>query len=83
MDKKEAFNKLITTKGYKSLYDFCLTNNIDKSNMSKRLANSDTRQKIEIGFMFKIANILHVPVEKIIEIFYEDDWKENRSLIEK
>ena len=81
MTKKEAFHNLINTKGYNTFYDFCLKNGIDYSNMSKRL--SGTRQKIEIGFMFKLANILHEPVETIIEIFYPEEFAENRSLIEE
>ena len=81
MEAKEAFNKLLKAKGYQSLNDFCTKNGIDQSNMSKRV--NGVRQKIEIGFMFKIANILHVPVEQIIEIFYNDEWKENRKAAKK
>ena len=79
MDRKEAFNKLIREKGYNTLYDFCLKNQLDYSNMSKRVGG--TRQKIEIGYMFKVANILHVPVETIIEIFYYDEWITNRAMM--
>ena len=80
MTTKEAFNNLLKERGYSSLYDFCMKNQIDYANMNKRVGG--VRQKIEIGFMFKIANMLHVPVETIIEIFYPDDYKENRSLIQ-
>ena len=80
MDKKEAFNKLLHEKNYASLYDFCMKNQIDYANMSKRVGG--IRQKIEIGYMFKLANILHVPVETIIEIFYPEELKENRSNIQ-
>lgn len=79
MNTKEQFNNLIREKGYKSLYAFCKDNHLDYGNMSRRL--DGIRQKIEIGFMFKIANILHVPVESIIEIFYYDDWITNRAMI--
>lgn len=83
MDKKEVFTKLLNAKGYKSIYEFCESNGIDRHNMSKRLSPTETRQRIEVGFMFKIANLLHVPIETIIEIFYPEEFKENRSLIEK
>ncbi len=79
MTTKELFLKLITSKGYSTLYDFCLKNGIDYSNTNKRLTG---RQKIAIEWMFNLANILHIPVEDIIEIFYIDEWKENRSNIE-
>lgn len=81
MDKKEAFYKLLISKGYTSLYDFCMKNQIDYANMNKRVGG--VRQKIEIAFMFKIANMLHVPVETIIEIFYYDDWITNRAMMDE
>lgn len=80
MTTKEKFTKLINEKGYVTLKSFCQSIGIDDSNMHKRL--SGVKQKIEIAFMFKIANHLHVPVEEIIKIFYPNEWEENRSLIE-
>ena len=79
MNTKEEFNKLLKKQGYESLYEFCMKNQIDYSNMSKRVGG--VRQKIEISFMFRIANMLHVPVETIIEIFYYDDWITNRAML--
>ena len=81
MNVKDEFNKLIKEKGYASLYDFCMKNQIDYANMNKRVGG--VRQKIEICFMFKIANMLHVPVETIIEIFYYDEWITNRAMIDE
>lgn len=81
MNTKELFYKLIHEKGYFTINDFCHKNGIDPSNMHKRLRG--VTQKVEIGWMFKIANILHVPVEQIVSIFYIDAWNENRALIEK
>ena len=72
---------LLNQKGYSTLKSFCDSVGIDDSNMNKRLTG--VRQKIEISFMFKLANHLHVPVEEIIEIFYPDEWEENKSLIEE
>lgn len=80
MTTKELFNVLLIKKGYTSLHDFCLKNQIDYSNMNKRV--NGVRQKVEIAWMFKIANMLHVPVEEIVSIFYPNEWEENRSLIE-
>lgn len=81
MTTKEMFNNLLAKKGYSSLHDFCIQQKIDYANMNKRV--NGIRQKIEISYMFKLANILHVPIETIIEIFYPDEWQENRSLIER
>ena len=81
MTTKEQFNQLIREKGYKTLYAFCKQNNLDYGNMSRRL--DGIRQKIEISFMFKLANMLHVPVETIIEIFYTDEWITNRAMIDE
>ena len=75
------FNELLKEKGYSSVHDFCLKQKIDYANMNKRV--NGVRQKIEISYMFKLANMLEVPVERIIEIFYPEDMAENRSLIEK
>lgn len=79
MDTKERFLKLLKEKGYSNLRQFCVESGIDYPNMDKRVKG--VRQKIEIGFMFKLANLLHVPVETIIEIFYYDDWITNRAMI--
>ena len=80
MTTKEMFNALLIEKGYSTLYDFCLKNHIDYSNMSKRV--NGKKQKIEISFAFKIANILKVPVDRIIAIFYPSEYEENLAVIE-
>lgn len=81
MTPKEAFNELLKKKGYTSVHDFCLKQQIDYANMNKRV--NGIKQKIEISFAFKLANMLKVPVEDIIAIFYPNEWQENRSLIEE
>lgn len=80
MTVKESFNELLKKKGYASLHDFCLKNQMDYANMNKRV--NGIKQKIEITNAFKIANILKVPVETIISIFYPEEWEENRNNIE-
>jgi hypothetical protein len=49
--------------------------------MNKRLIG--VKQKIEISFAFKLANILRVDISEIIKIFYPDEYKENQELIGK
>lgn len=81
MTVKESFNALLKEKGYASLHDFCLKNQMDYANMNKRV--NGIKQKIEIQNAFKIANMLKVPVEDIIAIFYPEEWDENRDTIER
>ena len=80
MTVKENFNALLIKRGYANLHDFCLKQQIDYANMNKRV--NGIRQKIEISYAFKLADMLKVPVEEIIAIFYPDEWQENRSFIE-
>lgn len=79
MTTKEMFNELIKEKGYSSICDFSRKNNIDYSNMNKRI--NGVQRKIEIPFAFRIANILKVPVDDIIRIFYPEEYQENQDLL--
>lgn len=79
MARKDEFSKLVKSKGYKNVTDFCYQQHIDVSNMSKRLLGT---QKIELSYMFKIANMLQVPIDTIIEIFYTEEMQNNRENIE-
>lgn len=81
MTTKELFTKLVLKHGYSSLNQFYNENGLDHSNMSKRLIGQ--RQKIEISFMFKIANLLHEPIDVIVKIFYPDEYAENQALSKK
>lgn len=78
MTVKDNFNALLKQKGYASLHDFTCKNNIDYANMNKRVLGK--KQKIEIPFAFKIANILKVPVDDIIKIFYPVEYNENQTI---
>lgn len=79
MKTKELFYELLHEKGYTSLYDFCTRTNIDYGNMNKRV--NGIRQKIEIAYAFKLANILKVPIERIISIFYPTEYSENMRIV--
>lgn len=81
MTVKERFDKLLHSKGYASLYEFCKTNELDYGNMNRRV--NGVKQKIEIAFAFKLANILELPIEQIIEVFYPDEYKENQRCCKK
>lgn len=79
MSTKEMFNQLLEKKGYSSLYDFCIQSKIDYPNMTKRV--NGVRQKIEIAFIFKLANLLNESYTTIVEIFYPEAVAENKKLI--
>ena len=78
MNTKDAFNELLKKHGYTSVHDFCLKQQTDYSNMNKRV--NGVRQKVEISFMFKIANMLHEPVDVIVHIFYPEEYEENQAI---
>lgn len=78
MSTKDAFNELIKKHGYTSVHDFCLKQQIDYANMNKRV--NGVRYKVEIGFMFRLANSLHEPVDVIVQIFYPEEYEENQAI---
>lgn len=79
-DRRDGFIELLKKHGYDNVAQFCEANNLIATNMNKRLRGD---QKIEIPFLFKLANLLHEPIEVLIELFYPEEIAENRSLIEQ
>lgn len=80
MTRKEAFNEVLKRHGYRSINNFCIENKIIQTNLNKRI--KDESIKVELPILFNLANILHEPIETLIEIFYPDEWQENRNNIE-
>ena len=80
MTCKEAFNEVLKRHGYRSINNFCIENKIIQTNLNKRI--KDESIKVELPILFNLANILHEPIETLIEIFYPDEWQENRNSIE-
>lgn len=81
MTRSEAFTEVVKRHGYRSINHFCLENKIAQTNMSKRM--KDNGQKVELPLLFKWANILHEPIDTMIEIFYPEELEENRKNIEQ
>lgn len=81
MSRREKFMEVLKRHGYPSLNAFCMDNRLQQANFNRRL--KDESLKVDLMILFKLASILHEPIETLIEIFYPDEWKENRSLIEK
>lgn len=80
MTRQENFMVLLKKHNYQSLNSFCLDNHLQQTNFSKRLR--DENMKVDLLILFKLANILHEPIETLIDIFYPEELKENRSLTE-
>lgn len=80
MSRKEAFKVLLTKHGYSSVNKFCIENKLNQSNFNNRIKNESIQ--VELPILFSIANMLHEPIEVIIEVFYPNEFKENRKNIE-
>lgn len=80
MTRREKFSELLKKHGYTSINNFCVENKLIVSNVNNRA--KDESIKVDLSILFTWANILHEPIETLIEIFYPEELKENRSLTE-
>lgn len=79
MTRKEAFNLILKKHGYTSVNNFCIKNQLQQSNLNRRV--KDETIQVELPILFNLANLLHEPIETIIKIFYPAEYKENRDNI--
>lgn len=77
---KDELEKLVKEKGYASLNAFCVENGLNTANVYTNLRST---WGLSIKRAFAIANGLGVPVEQILEMFYKEQFKENRKYIKK
>lgn len=75
---KEKLFKLAESAGYENIRQLSKDAGIDCSNL---YSNLDGTWKMSIKRMFKIANILGVSINQIIEIFYPEEYAENQKLL--
>lgn len=80
MSRRDKFAALLKKHGYTSINNFCIENKLHQGNTNNRA--KDESILVELPILFQYANILHEPIEKIIEIFYPEEFKENRSLMD-
>lgn len=73
--------KLLNKHGYSSLNNFCIENKLQQSHFNNRLNNESL--KVDLLILFKLANILEEPIDILIEIFYPDEYKENKRHCKK
>ena len=77
-DCREKFYELIKEKGYTSFRKFCAACEIAPGNLHNNLMRRD---RIELPRIFKVANMLKVPVDTILNIFYEEEMMENSDIV--
>lgn len=75
---KEKLLKLAEAAGYENIRQLSKDAGIDCSNL---YSNLDGTWKMSIKRMFKVANILGVSINQIIEIFYPEEYAENQKLL--
>lgn len=81
MSRRDKFNEVLKKHGYRSLNQFCLENKLHQTNFNKRIKDESIR--VDIDNLFLMADLLHEPIETMIEIFYPEDLAENRKCIEQ
>lgn len=74
---KEQLLKLVQDKGYANLRQFCIALGLKLPNL---YSNLDGTWDMSIKRMFRIANMLEVPIDTIIGIFYPDEFAENKQV---
>lgn len=75
---KERFIALMKKRGFTSVRQFAIACGMESSNIYTNLAGKTT---VGVGRLFAYANVLGVPVQDLIAIFYPDDVKRNMKAI--
>ena len=81
MSRREKLNEILHKHGYRSLNHFCIENKLSQSNYNKRIKDESIR--VEIDLLFQMANMLHEPIETMIQIFYPTEWATNREMMKR
>lgn len=76
--RKEIFEQMVKDAGFDNIRKFCKELGVDQSNI---YSNLDGSFNISIKRMFKVANLLGVPIVQVIGLFYPDELAENQSLL--
>ena len=75
--RKAKLEKMVKDAGFDSIFQFTKENNFDMANIYKNLNGT---WKMSMKRMFELANALRVPVGRVIELFYPDEYEENMRL---
>ncbi len=71
---KERFIALMKKRGFTSVRQFAIACGMESSNIYTNLVGKTT---VGIGRLFTYANVLGVPVQDVLAIFYPEDMKAN------
>lgn len=81
MTRKEKFHAILKKHGYASLRSFCAEHNLNQANFNRRIKEESIR--VDLDNLFLLADLLHEPIEVMLEIFYPEDMKLNRQSVEE
>ena len=81
MTRKENFRAVLKKHGYSSLASFCAKHGLNQGNFNKRVKEESIR--VEIDNLFLLADLLHEPIETMLDIFYPEEMKINRESVEE
>lgn len=81
MTRKESFRAVLKKHGYSSLASFCAKHGLNQGNFNKRVKEESIR--VEIDNLFLLADLLHEPIETMLDIFYPEEMKINRESVEE
>lgn len=76
---RENFIKLLEKRGFNSIRQFAISCEMESSNI---YSNITGKTNVGINRLFTYANALGVPVMDVIQVFYEDEIKENEKAIQ-
>lgn len=79
MTRKEKFRDVLKKHGYNSLTSFCAEHKLNQSNFNRRIKEESIR--VDIDTLFLLADLLHEPIEVMLEIFYPEDMRLNRESV--
>ena len=81
MSRKENFRALLKKHGYTSLASFCAASGLHQGHYNKRVKEESIR--VDLDNLFLLADLLHEPIEVMLEIFYPEDMRLNRASVEE
>ncbi len=72
--RKDKLNNLVANAGYKSFRSFAKDVGITSANL---YSNIDGTYNMSMKRMFRVAEVLNVPILQIIDIFYPEELAKN------
>lgn len=72
--RKDKLNNLVADAGYKSFRSFAKDVGITSANL---YSNIDGTYNMSMKRMFRVAEVLNVPILQIIDIFYPEELAKN------